>query len=210
MKIISILKIFFISLFLIASSKANEINDFQIGKMSVRDSLLNYFDKNLIIEELNSNFTFFYKNQTYATLGAGNSNDFPLRINSDIYDDISITIKPNDKKFIIYGLTGRIFCEEDINYCKSKKKEINDDLKDFFGKNIKIENADGEHAYDKTGRSKSFNTYYTFKSGDYITVATYDWHPEAKNKNGVSFPDNTRVIITTKELDKFLSEVQYN
>ena len=122
MKIISILKIFFISLFLIASSKANEINDFQIGKMSVRDSLLNYFDKNLIIEELNSNFTFFYKNQTYATLGAGNSNDFPLRINTDFYDDISITIKPNDKKFIIYGLTGRIFCEEDINYCKSKKK----------------------------------------------------------------------------------------
>lgn len=204
------LMIIVFSLTYIMASQADDVKDFQIGKMSVKDSLLNYFDKNLIIEELNSNFTFFYKNQTYATLGAGNSNDFPLRINTDIYDDISITIKPNDKKFIIYGLTGRIFCEEDINYCKSKKKEINDDLKDFFGKNIKIENTDQDHAYDKTGRSKSFNTYYTFKSGDYITVATYDWHPEAKNKNGVSFPDNTRVIITTKELDKFLSEMQYN
>ena len=205
-----ILQIFTIFFILISYSKANDIKDFQIGEMSVKESLLNYFDKNLIIKELESEFTFFYKNKTYAVITAGNTSQFDLRINSNIYEDIGITIKPGDKNYIIYGLSGRIFCEKDINYCKSKKKEINDDLKDFFGKNIEIKNADQNHAYDKTGRSKSFNTYYTFKSGDYITVATYDWHPEVKNKNGLSFPDNTRVVITTKELDKFLSKVQYN
>lgn len=205
-----ILLIIFLTLIYNEKSIANDVKDFQIANMNVRDSLLNYFDKNSIKEELNSKYTFFYKNKTYAVLGAGNSNDFPLRIDTGIYDDIGITIKPSDKKFIIYGLSARIFCKEDINYCKSKKNEIENDLKDFFGKNVEITKADGDHAYDKTGRSKSFNTYYTFKSGDYITVATYDWHPEAKNKDGISFPDNTRVLITTKEFEKFLSEVQYN
>ena len=45
MKIISVLKIFFISLFLIASSKANEINDFQIEGLSLGDSLYNHLSK---------------------------------------------------------------------------------------------------------------------------------------------------------------------
>ena len=204
------LMIIVFSLSYIIATQADDIKDFQISKMNVRDSLLNYFDKNLIIEELNSKYTFFYKNKTYAIVTAGNSNEFPLRINTGMYEDIGITIKPNDKKFIIYGLSGRIFCKEDINYCKSKKKEINNDLKDFFGKNVEIQKADLNHTYDKTGRSKSFNTYYIFESGDHITVATYDWHPDAKNQDGISFPDNTKVIISTKEFEKFLSEVQYN
>tara|TARA_B100000886_G_scaffold185128_1_gene127011 strand:- start:2702 stop:3328 length:627 start_codon:yes stop_codon:yes gene_type:complete len=204
------LMIIIFSLSYINVTQADDIKDFQISKMNVRDSLLNHFDKNSIIKELNSKYTFFYKNKTYAIVTAGNSNEYPLRVNTDMYDDVSITIKPNDKQFIIYGLAGRIFCKDDINYCKSKKKEIDNDLDNFFGKNVEIHKADKDHAFDKTGRSKSFNTYYLFKSGDHITVATYDWHPEAKNQNGISFPDNTKVIITTKELEKFLSDVQYN
>jgi len=199
-----------LSLSFITVSQADNIKDFQIAEMNVRDSLLNYFDKNLIIKELNSKYTFFYKNKTFAIVTAGNSNDYPLRMNTDKFGDIGITIKPNDKKFIIYGLSGRIFCENDIDYCKSKKKEIDNDLKDFFGKNVEVQKSDEDHPYDKTGRSKTFNTFYKFKSGDYITVATYDWHPEAKNPNGTPFPDNTRVNITTKELDKFLTDVQFN
>ena len=123
--------------------------------MNVRDSLLNYFDKNLIIKELNSKYTFFYKNKTFAIVTfAGNSNDYPLRMNTDKFGDIGITIKPNDKKFIIYGLSGRIFCENDIDYCKSKKKEIDNDLKDFFGKNVEVQKSDEDHPYDKTGDQK--------------------------------------------------------
>ena len=111
-----------VSLCFITTSKADDIEDFQIGKMNVRDSLLDYFDRKLIITDLNSKYTFFYKNNTYAIVTAGNSNNYDLKIDTELYDDIAITIKPDDKNFIIYALSGRIFCSNDINYCKSKKK----------------------------------------------------------------------------------------
>ena len=57
MKIISVLKLFFISLFLIASSKANEINDFQIEGLSLGDSLYNHLSK-----EISKNQEFIYSN----------------------------------------------------------------------------------------------------------------------------------------------------
>ena len=197
-----------VSLCFITSSKADDIEDFQIGKMNVRDSLLDYFDRKLIITDLNSKYTFFYKNNTYAIVTAGNSNNYDLKIDTELYDDIAITIKPDDKNFIIYALSGRIFCSNDINYCKSKKKEIENDLKDLFGKNVELKKNDGPHSYDKTGRTKTYNTYFKFKSGDYISVSTYDW--EMKNKDGVPFPDNTKVSIMTNEFEKFLSKVQFN
>lgn len=204
-----ILQIFTIFFILISYSKANDIKDFQIGEMSVKESLLNYFDKNLIIKELESEFTFFYKNKTYAVITAGNTSQFDLRINSNIYEDIGITIKPGDKNFIIYGLSGRIFCEKNISLCKSKKNEIEKELINFFGKDVNMSKVDANHAYDKTGNSKTFNTYFSFKSGDYVSISTIDWSDSATNQSGVPFPDNTKVSIVTSEFDKFLADVQY-
>ena len=58
-----LLAIVVLGFFLITPSQANEINDFQIGGMSVNDSLLNYFDKNSIDKELNTKFTFIYNKE---------------------------------------------------------------------------------------------------------------------------------------------------
>jgi len=207
---IKILLILFFYLSLSIPSQAENIKDFQIGKMNVKDSLLDYFDKKAIIKDLNSNYTHFYKNKAYAIITAGSSDNYDLRINTHPYDDIAITIKPADKKFIIYALSGRIFCPDDINYCTSKKKEIENELKIFFGKNVEFKVDDGTHSYDKTGKSKTYNTYFIFESGDYVSVSTYDWHKDAKNKNGRSFPDNTKVSIMTNEFEQFLSNVQFN
>ena len=176
--------------------------------MSVKDSLLEYFDSESIKKELNT-LPFFYKNNIYAAITAGNGSEYDLRINSDTYDDIGITIKPNDKNFLIYALSGRIFCPEDINYCKSKKKEIEQELLKFFGNKTEVIRSNADHSYDKTGKSKTFNTYFKFESGDYVSVSTIDWSKEAKNPDGVAFPDNTNVTITTYEFEKFLANVQY-
>ena len=207
------MKIFFTTLFsfflIINNIYSNEIKDFQIGGMSVKDSLLEYFDSESIKKELNTPYPFFYKNNIYAAITAGNGSEYDLRINSDTYDDIGITIKPNDRNYKIYALSGRIFCPEDINYCKSKKKEIEGQLLNFFGKNVKITRSEKNHAYDKTGESKTYNTYFQFKSGDYVSISTIDWSPRATNKDGVPFPDNTKVGITTAEFEKFLAEIQY-
>ena len=200
---------FFLFIFFSTKVFTDEIQDFQIAGLNVKDSLLNSFDRKSIELELNSSYTFIYKNNTFAAITAGNTDAFDLRISSDTYDDIGITIKPNDRNYKIYALSGRIFCPEDINYCKSKKKEIEGQLLNFFGKNVKITRSEKNHAYDKTGESKTYNTYFQFKSGDYVSISTIDWSPRATNKDGVPFPDNTKVGITTAEFEKFLAEIQY-
>ena len=45
--------------------------------------------------------TFFYRDNIFAVIGIKNE--------SDIFDDVSATIKPKDKKFYNYMIEGRIF-----------------------------------------------------------------------------------------------------
>ena len=70
-------------------SKANDINDFEIDGISLGDSALDYFSKSFIVNELESELTYFYKDQKFAII---NTN-----IQSKQYDRISLTIKPNDE-----------------------------------------------------------------------------------------------------------------
>ena len=103
---------FFLFIFFSTKVFTDEIQDFQIAGLNVKDSLLNSFDRKSIELELNSSYTFIYKNNTFAAITAGNTDAFDLRISSDTYDDIGRTIKPNDRNYKIYALSGRIFVQK--------------------------------------------------------------------------------------------------
>ena len=125
MKIISALKIFFISLFLIASSKAN-INDFQIEGLSLGDSLYNYLSKN----EISKNQEFIYSNdKNFSNEVAA----IQYIKNLKLYDQLQISFKVTDPKLPIIGISGYIAYENDLNSCYKKQEEIFKDLKDYFG-----------------------------------------------------------------------------
>ena len=199
--------IIFLSISFIIPSLADDVSDFQIGGMSYGESLLDYFDKELIDKEKNSKYSTKYKNNEYVQIGASYKKDYALRIASNTYDDLSIILKTDDDTYKIYSIGGRNFCK-DIAICKSLKKKIVSDLKNLFGKTVEISKDDKNHSADITGNSKTYNTYFQFNSGAYILVSVYDWS-ESYKKNGMSFPDNLKVVIVGSEFENFLQNVQY-
>jgi hypothetical protein len=188
-------------------TKADDISDFEIEGISIGDSLLDYFDKELIETEKYNKRSIMYKNNEYVQIGASYKKNYTLRVDSNTYDDLSIVLKTNDDSYKIFLIGGRIFCK-DINVCKSKKNEIESELKNLFGKIAKINKKDKKHAADPTGNSKTFNTYFNFNSGDYIAVSVYDWNKTFKDE-GRTFPDNLKVSIISSEFENFLTNVQY-
>ena len=204
------LTIIILTISLTASPQADEIRDFQIEGMSLGDSLLDFFDKDLIEKEIYENKnTFWYKNKRFVQIGASYKNFYSLNVDSKTYDDLSIVIKPKDTSYKIYAIGGRLLCSTDINICKTKKKNIQLEIKKLFNDGVKITNSDTPHSHDKSGKSKTYSTFYNFKSGAYIELSVYDWSGIMKNSAGMVFPDNTKFMIVSSELRDFLDNVQY-
>ena len=120
------MRVFIAVLFLIFSlqswTKADDIRDLQIEGISIGDSLLDYLTKDEIKKELNNDdITFFYKNNTFASI----TTFYALGSNFVTYEDVGVVLKPDDKNFIIHGLEGTLsFEDKDINKCYKKQISI--------------------------------------------------------------------------------------
>lgn len=200
MRIILIIIIFFVNSQ--SLSKADDIKNFEIEGLSLGDSLLNFFNKKQIITEMNSGYAHFYKDNKFVKLAIGTTNEYSMRINLRIYDEIAVTIKPDDKKFIIYGLSGDILCKEDINYCYTKQKEITSDLKVFFNNNIILNKYEDPHWIDDTGKS-IVNVIEILSKNEELLVAVsvYDMNED------LDYADQISVEISLKEYENFLRNV---
>lgn len=200
------MKVFLSILILIFSiqpfTKADDINDFKMEELSLGDSLLNFYNKKQIIEEMNSEYAFFYKDNKFVKLSIGKTNEFYMRTNLKIYDEIGVTIKPDDKNFIIYGLSGDILCQDDIQNCYTKQKEIISDLKVFFNKDIIIEKYEDKHWVDDTGKSIVNVTEILSKNKKLlISVSVYDMNED------LGYADQVSVEIASNEYEKFLRNI---
>jgi hypothetical protein len=185
-------------------TKADDIRDFQIEGMSIGDSLLDHFSVDQIKKEINSDFTYRYPGNKFFTVGVGPGKDFFLIKKVDHYEDIGLVIKTNDKKYIIYGIQGRIFCENDINDCFSKQESISSDLKEFFGDNIKFFVWDNPHRADKTNQSHVYGNRFEFEnSGEVISVNVYDWTKKISEEK--DWQDHVSVSIHSKVFYDFLT-----
>ncbi len=184
-------------------SQADDIRDFEIEGMSIGESLLDYFDKEQIEKEKKSEFVYFYKNNKFMEVGIGGNESYSLFKKLEIYDELGAIIKPNDKTYKIYAISGQIFCRDDFNICLSKKKEIVSMLKDFFGNKAKLSVEDKKHRADKTGNSMVYGTYFLFKSSkDEISVAAYEWSKKLQKEK--RWYNNLQVDISSEEFINFL------
>lgn len=207
------MRIFIAILILINSlnsfTKADDVRDFEIEGIGISLSLLDFFTKDQIEKEKNSEFTFVYKNNKFMKIGMGEGEGFYLQKNISIYDDIGIIIKPNDHDYIVYGVQGRIFCDEGINYCLSKQEEIILDLKKIFSSKSSIDKYEDKHSADKTGKSIVYINDFIFKhTEDIIGVTVTDWSEEMTSKK--KWYDNLKVDIFSSEYVNFLRNEAFN
>ena len=106
-----ILYIIFLINFISFSSYAESIKDIEIEGISVGESALKYFDKNLI-ESSSHDIPRTDNNYRYASIYDGRFRDIPeysgyqniAKFNYEVYDVIEINYLKDDKDFIIYGV----------------------------------------------------------------------------------------------------------
>ena len=107
-----------------------------------------------------------------------------------------------DKTYQIESIAGFINCDDDINFCYNKQKDIDTELKNLF-KKAKREVYDFNHAGDKTGNTKERDIIYVLKSKDEVGTAVLDYGKEWTNKEE-GRADHLQVFIDSKNFANFL------
>ena len=184
-----IIFIIFFSIFSFSVTIADDISEFEIEGMSVGDSLLDYMS----LEKINiSKRNYFDDQRNYYVVG--------LADNLNSYDVVDLYLKTGDKKYIIRTIGGVL----DISgsKCFSKKDEIAKELESFFPNIIK-EEFEKSHEFDKSNKSKQYQTVFFLKNtkranDPHIRVECSVWSKEVKKKTG--FSDSLNVVAMTTEI----------
>ena len=173
-------------------SFADDISDFQIEGMSVGDSLLDYFSKKEIQDNININY---YANNKYTSV------EFFELPSFEIYDSVELNYKTDDKKYIIVSVAGVLFCEKNIEKCNKKQKEIGLELSNMF-ENTKKDVRKNKHNADKSGKSTTSQINFWLKSGEVVSIELIDWSEKITNEKG--WTDNVAVVLYTPDFAQWL------
>ena len=166
-----------------SSVLAEDISDFEIEGMSIGDSLLDYFSE----EEIKNNIYHYYNNKTYT----------PVQIRSSLfttYDGMSFNYKTNDNNFIIYGISGKIFINNDFKKCENMKKDILKEIKKTLIEK-KFNHWEGNLSADPLGKYSMDGT--EFDNGDVMNITCYDYSKDSGR-------DHLSVTFRRKHFNKFL------
>ena len=194
-----LLGILVLGLFLITPSQADDIRDFQIEGMSLGDSLLDYLSEEKISYEIKSTNTFVYINNKFVAI------HFPGSQNSEIYDRVGVTFKPNDKKYIIHEIKGYLNFPNNLKDCLKKRDSIDSELSEIF-KRAERTSDTIDHAFDKSGKSRQHSIRYYLDTG-FVEVTCHDWSKKITKEKG--FGDTLQINIDSKEFQDFLNNEAY-
>ena len=171
---------------------AVKINDFEIERLSIGSSLLNFMSEKDIKKNIRN---YVPTSSGYYVVGYDNT---------DNYDTLDIYLKRNDKNYIIKSVIGFVFL--DFDSCKIKMDKVSSEIDQIFQNIRKVDNGLVDHSYDETGNSKEYQIAYLLKDvqeDDHIRLQCTDWSKKlTKEKN---WTDSFNVGAYSKEiLDWFI------
>ena len=173
-----------------APSFGDDISEYQIGGISLGDSLLDHLSKEEIITEIERNRPAYnYLNDDFGAAY--------LYGNFDTYDRLSFFVKPKDKHYTIYSIAGGISYDDKLEECFAKQKEIEKEFSSMY-KNAKKRKGTFKFDWDPTGESATHNIEFDFDAGHGISVNCTKYKKSLKIENGLI--DTLQVIIDTKEI----------
>lgn len=174
-------------------AKADEIKDFEIEGISIGDSLLDYFSEDYINSNIKNNYFTHIKDKTFVAISVQDAS-------FDVYDVMQFVFKRNDKKFIIFGMTGGIYYKNNIEDCYRKIDKISEDI----STNIKFINENKFKDLEMSANQGKYSGQTFFLSKGIISVHCYDWSEKIENEN--NWIDNLRINIKTDEFENFLQK----
>ena len=156
---------FLLTFFTIFNAFSNDIEEFEIGQISLGKSLLEYVEKNqldLLRED--------HKNSDDAYIVYEISKKLPI----DGFDFVDVITKKNDSKFIIEAISAAVYYDE-LDQCLKLKSEMEKEIESIFDANEKQDTKFPSNQ-DITGESMVYGTqYYTkpFPSNESVIVNCY-------------------------------------
>jgi len=176
-------------------TKADDIRDLKIEGMSIGDSLLDFISKSQIKERA----MYPYDSNKFYQSGMI-SNSF------ETYEYVQFNLKENDSKYIIQGLSGKIFFKDDIKSCLKKKEIVFNEILSLFNEeDINISTHNKPHSHDKTGESLIYANDIDLSSGGTIRIYCTDWSVKFSK-----YTDNLKIAIGSQELVDFFNNEAYN
>ena len=177
-------------------SWADDISDFQIEGLAIGDSLLNIFSK----KEIDSIEPTYYPNSRKFHGLAIISDKFKG------YDQVTFGLKRDDEKYIIYGLAGDLYYENDFKNCMKKKEEILKEVSSLF---TKQKRSDYRYVYTEIDDGKSFSeiTDFIFKDKSRLRIYCSDWTLETERKR--EFADMLSVNAVSNDYLKWINNEAY-
>ena len=180
-----LLGIVVLSLLLSVNSYADDdIRDLQLNGMSIGDSALKYFDEKKIKKKKMK----WYKNKQLIPV--------LIKISNKDFDSVSFTYKKGDNDYIILSITA-YKNYSNIKQCNKRKLEEANIIEETFT-DLNKDTYTNNHKADKSGKSKTYNIEYEFKSGSSIIVACYDWTKKMK------YDDHLRMSLLSSEFNEWI------
>ena len=184
-------------------TKADVINDFEIEGITIGESALKYFDVNDLEKGKKERYTYSYPENKFLKIAISTAENGESALNnvSKIYDDLAITIKPNDENYIIYSLSGRIYCDNDINICMNLQSKVIKDL-DHIIKNAKKNTYVDPHPADPSNKSFIHGNDFYFNGSGSISISVYDWSDKMNKER--DWRDSLQISVNSEIFDEFL------
>ncbi len=173
-------------------TRAEDITDIEIEGMSIGDSLLDYYSKSEIDEALKN--PAFYKDEKYVEIFAN------FKKKSE-YDNLQITIQPDDNKFIIHSIGL-------IKKFPNKIEECKKEIEKIINANIQIVgNSERIDENRISGTDPSGNTFVYLSSffpahGGFFNISCHDYGQEVYETRG--WVDSLTWSIGSDKFKKFL------
>ena len=176
-------------------TKADDIKDFQIEGMTIGDNALDFFNK----KEINNNKSYIYNNQKYF--------GFYKDLSNSTYDGVQVSLNSD---FIIHGVTGKIFYENNISQCYETMNSIEKDLDSLFP-NAETRKQNRKHRADPSGKSTIKDKSYFLTTGDAIQISCNDWSKFKHKKTGkiMNYTDELKVSMHSVKFIDFLNDENY-
>ena len=176
-------------------SKADDISEFEIEGISIGDSLLNYFSKEEILKQIEHNkYMYHYLNDEFGEVYKSDG--------LSKYKFISFFVRPKDKDFIIYVITGTMPHVDQISECHDQMIEIANEFSTLF-KNAKKNESSYNHRVDESGRSKVKEIWFILKSQSKARIVCMDFEENLRIKN--NWIDGLDITLQTKELTNWFN-----
>ncbi len=178
-------------------TKADDIRDFEIEGMSIGDSALSFYSKNLI----DNKKSYYSGSKKYYRV------TLVPTTNTDKFERIQIHILEADNSYIIHSIAGLIYYEDKKNSkseCLKDQNEIINDISIALSATKKSEREIKKLKQDKTGKSTTNTIYFDFKPDqtEFIKVGCVFYGKEFFEKKG--WPDHLRLGFIISEFNKWL------